>query len=253
MLIRISMVLALAAAAACAPVVTHGPRVEPGGAFMSTVGVPRPFCTRNAHDECNGEMVPTWGLGARYGWAPRGPGGVGVLAGVTVPLLDPLGTELDGYLQAPAPGAWVYGGGALSSARHLLPYAQLGRVPAGATGWYLMLGYAHLFADPSLPLNDEEYTDRMSRPPRFWAPGAGVQTHFRNGRYTVYAQGAFGSYVRRSVVNGPPAAPDGPPTADTVDTRKPVRTLMVGVAWEVSFGDLRLPGRPFPPPVRERR
>jgi hypothetical protein len=89
----------------------------------------------------------------------------------------------------------------------------------------------------------------MLRAPRWFAPGAGARLNFRGVRWTVYASGAFGSYVGRTI--SLEFVPDGM-EVDTVDTHRRVSTLMIGVAWEAPFRDPRrrvpVPDR-RPPPV----
>ncbi|HET7462038.1 MAG TPA: hypothetical protein VFJ82_12355 [Longimicrobium sp.] len=243
-------IVALVPLFACAPVVTHGPRVEPGAELMMTLGGPRPFCGSNTDTECNAGLIPTWGAGVRYGFTPDGPAGVAALAGLSVPIADPLGTEVDGFVQAPSSGVWAWGGGALWSPRHLMPYAQVGQMPpGGGPGWYLTLGYAHLYRDPSLAVDQEDTDgDVMARPPRYWAPGAAVRTRRGGSSLTFYVQGAFGSYLRRD-------AYFDPATNRYVDedVRKPVRTVLFGATWAIGFGDIHFPhpsGPPrTPPPI----
>ncbi|MFL5382273.1 MAG: hypothetical protein ACJ8GN_07135 [Longimicrobiaceae bacterium] len=243
---------ALPALFACAPAVTHGPRVEPGPSLVMTGGVPRPLC--DEWSDCHGGVTPTFGAGVRYGRVPRDAGAPAWMAGLTVPVFDPAAVELDGFVQAPSPGAWVWGGGALASVRHLMPYAEVGRMPAGGgDGWYLSAGYAHLFRDPTADIGpDETDSESMARPPRFWSPGAGARVNFRGVRWTVFANGSFGSYLKRTLVFGPGAPESPPPPPDTVRTRVPIRTLMLGIAWEVPFrdADRHAPPRPrrVPPP-----
>ena len=245
---------ALPALFACAPAVTHGPRVEPGPSLVMTGGVPRPLCEE--WSECHGGVTPTFGAGVRYGRVPRDAGAPAWMAGFTVPVFDPVAVELDGFVQAPSPGTWVGGGGVLASVRHLMPYAQVGRMPAGGgDGWYLSAGYAHLFRDPTVDigLDDDVGGGEMARPPRYWSPGAGARVNLRGVRWTVFANGSFGSFMKRTLVFDGPAAPElPPPPPDTVDTRVNIRTLVLGITWEVPFREVARPGaaRPRrPPPV----
>jgi len=243
---------------ACAPVVTHGPRVEPGPALMMTGGMPRPLCENDS--DCSSGATPTFGAGVRYGIVPEREGAAPVLFGLTVPIFDVVATELDAYVQAPSTGAWASGVGALVSTRHLMPYVEAGRMPpGGGDGWYLSAGYAHLFQDPSTEFMEEPFGDEMARPPRWFAPGAGARINFRGVRWTVFASGAFGSYVNRTIT--PQYIPDGGLVTDIVVTRRNVRTLMLGITWEVPFRDpvrrrtpspVRRPP-PVPGPVPEPR
>jgi hypothetical protein len=234
---------ALPALFACAPAVTHGPRVEPGASLMMTGGMPRPLCAQST--DCSAGATPTFGAGVRYGFVPRSAGGAPVLVGLTVPVFDVLATELDAFVQAPSTSAWAWGGGALASTRHLMPYAEVGRMPAGGgDGWYLSAGYAHLFQDPTELGPDEAFGESMARPPRWFAPGAGARVNLRGVRWTVFANGAFGSYVKRTVTAM--YIPDGM-TTDTLDTRERVSTLMLGITWEVPFREVGR--RRVPPPA----
>lgn len=233
---------------ACAPVVTHGPRVNPGAEMVMTLGAPRPFCGSNTDTECNAGLTPMWGAGVRYGFVPSDPAGVAALAGLSLPIADPLGTELDVFVQGPSPGVWAFGAGALWSPRHLMPYAQVGQLPpGGGSGWYLTAGYAHLYRDPTVGVDQSDDDGRvMVQPPRYFAPGAAVRLARNDGSaYTFYLQGAFGSYVDREQQFAP-----GDPVY--LEVRKPVRTVLFGVVMAVEFGSLRLPGpqrRPTPPPI----
>ena len=237
---------------ACAPVVTHGPRVNPGAEMVMTLGAPRPFCGSNTGTECNAGLTPMWGAGVRYGFVPQNPAGVAAMAGLSLPIADPLGTELDAFVQGPSPGVWAFGGGALWSPRHLMPYAQIGQLPAdGGSGWYLTAGYAHLYRDPEVGVDQsDDDGEVMVQPPRYFAPGAAVRISRRDGSaYTFFLQGAFGHYVER-VQQFAPVGPDDPPVYENV--RKPVRTVLFGVAWAVDFGSIRFPARgpgPTRPPI----
>jgi hypothetical protein len=237
----------LAALDACAPAVTHGPRVEPGPALFATMGAPRPLCRAANASDCTADLVPTWGLGARYGHVPDNPAAPALLAGVTLPIFDLPGAELDAFVQLPSGGDWVGGAGALTSARHLMPYAQVGQLPrSGGPGWYASLAYARLFQDPGEMLGSgDSARATMARPPRFWAPGVGVRARHGRTRYTVFVNAALGSWRRRSFVIAPTV--EGGSGESEVITREPVRTLMLGITWERAFADLGFPRRMLPP------
>ncbi|HKP75756.1 MAG TPA: hypothetical protein VJT67_09465 [Longimicrobiaceae bacterium] len=242
------LLITLLGLAACAPAVYHGPRVEPGATAMMTGGIPRPLCVHRS--DCHGGVTPTFGAGVRYGWITRQSAGPAYQLGALVPLWDPVGLELDGFVQAPSPRSWVGGAGMMASVRHLMPYAELGHLPlGGGDGWYLSAGYAHLFHDPTLAFSpDGDGGERMARPPRYWSPGAGARVNIRGVRYTVFANGSFGSYVRQTLVFNSPEAADAPAAVDSVRQRIPIRTLVLGLTWEMPFRKL---GRPrFPPPRR---
>jgi len=248
-MLRRFAVAAFPALFACAPVVTHGPRVEPGLSLTLTGGIPRTLCST----DCIAGVIPTFGAGARYGWAAEAPGRPSFQLGALVPIWDPVALELDPFVQAPTRDAWAFGVGALASARHLLPYVEVGKLPPGGEGWYLSLGHAWLFADPTRLVGIEpgEGELGMAQPPRFWAPGVGVRLVREEGSsMTLYANASLGSYVDREAQY----APGGPPQPMPVDVRKPVRVLMVGATADFTsraFRRMRLPPsrpRPLPPP-----
>ena len=89
---HLSFLPVLLALAACAPAVTHGPRVDRGVILTATGGAPRPLC---ATGECVGGLVPTLGGGVRAGWVPNDGSKPAFQLGATVPLMDPLGLEID--------------------------------------------------------------------------------------------------------------------------------------------------------------
>lgn len=232
---------------ACAPAVTHGPRVERGLALVATGGIPRTLCAA----DCTAGVIPTLGAGARYGWVPGDPARPSYQLGALVPVWDPVGFELDGFVQAPSRDAWAYGAGSLVSSRHLVPYVEIGNLPAaGGEGWYLSLARAWLFADPTRLVGSRpgEGEFGMAQPPRFWSPGGGVRLARDDGNLTFFANASLGSYVDREA-----RYPSGDATQPVgVDVRKPVRVLIVGLAADLAprgFRRLRLPpSRPVPVP-----
>lgn len=240
--------LVLAAAAACAPAVTHSPRVEPGPTFHVTAGTPRPLCDTG----CSAEMIPTLGGGFRYGWVPEDPRKPSVMLGATVPIFDPVTPEVDTYLQAPSTGTWVAGVGTLWSPRHIVPYVQVGPVAKGRGGWYLTGGYSWLLRDPNTFawIDQESSGSRMARPPRFWSPGFGYRTVVEGRRFNVFVNGALGSWVERQITFRPPPGNPGPtpePVTDTVNVDRRVRSLFAGMSLEVPIGDPPVRARPLPP------
>jgi hypothetical protein len=245
MRLRLPLLL-LPALFACAPAVTHGPRVERGLSLNVTGGLPRTLC----RTDCIAGVIPTFGAGARYGWVADAPGRPSYQLGALVPIWDPVGFELDPFVQAPARGAWAYGAGSLVSARHLVPYVEVGNMPPRGDGWYLSLAHAWLFADPTelVGTDPSEGEFGMARPPRFWAPGVGFRMVRDEGRsVTFYANASLGSYVDREAryVGG------DPPQSVPVEVRKPVRVLMIGATAEITsraFRRMRFPpSRPRPP------
>jgi len=241
-----SLLLFLPALFACAPAVTHGPRVEPGLSITLTGGIPRTLCTT----DCIAGVIPTMGAGARFGWVADAPGRASFQLGALVPLWDPVSLELDPFVQAPTRSAWAFGAGSLVSPRHLVPYVEVGKMPPGGEGWYLSLAHAWLFADPTELLGSDPDGSEggMARPPRYWAPGAGVRLVSEEGSsVTFWANASFGSYVDRE----PTYFTGDPPQTVQTEVRKPVRVLTIGASADVTsraFRRMRIPSRPQPPP-----
>ena len=124
---------------ACAPMVTHAPRVDPGLTGVLTLGVPRDLCDSS----CTMDLIPQYGFGMRYGRAPSG-NRPGYSLGATLSL-GLISSEADIYLQAPLPSErWAAGAGVLAAQTHLMPYVQVGRSRADGSGWYTTQGLAVL-------------------------------------------------------------------------------------------------------------
>lgn len=88
--------LALACAAACAPIVTHGPRVERGARFTLTAGASYSPCDTLT---CDLELLPQAALGVRGGRpATESRAGLSVGTNLSVNLFS---SDLDVYVQAP--------------------------------------------------------------------------------------------------------------------------------------------------------
>ncbi|HEX8905065.1 MAG TPA: hypothetical protein VF771_09510 [Longimicrobiaceae bacterium] len=233
---RIALV-ALPALFACAPVVTHGPRVEPGTTVTGNFGVPALECGKG--NGCNTGIAPSFSFGVRRGWVPDSARAPSFLLGLSLPVFDPVAPELDAYVQAPAPGMFAAGAGALASPHHVEPYVEAGFSRPNGDGWFATAGYAWLFADPrSYILNEQP---RMKEPPRYWAPGVGFHGHVLGRNLTAYASGALGRYVDRELAS----TPDG--RTDTTIVRKNVRMLVIGVSGQLDPG--RIWPLPFPPPI----
>jgi hypothetical protein len=241
---RAGPLAALLAAGACMPLVTHGPRVEPGVRTSSTIGVPQLLCDTPCDDA---RMIPRMGVGVRHGWVPSDPNQPAFLAGLSFAGFDLLAPELDLYAQGPGrQGAFAYGGGALVSPRHLMPYVQLGADAPNRPAFYVTAGYAWLLQRPEYyfegPPDEPGY-----RHPRFWAPSAHLKLPFppAEAAVEVYAQGAIGHYHAQvtDVVTGA-----------YTSVRRPIRLLSLGVTLHQrapergQFPGRRRPPR-FPPPL----
>jgi hypothetical protein len=234
MIMRFSAIVPLACAAACAPVVTHSPRVEPGITVFGTMGGSRSFCSL---DECETILIPQLGGGARYGRAATDS-----TPGFSVGFTSSIGfvsSEVDLYVQAPASLGLDAGAGVLAGGSHAMPYVQLGRMLPDGSGWYTTQGFAFL-AERDVALGIDDPQVRVT--PRYWAPAIAYRTRGQYGVH-VYASGAFGSArVVKESYDG-----SDPPTE-----REPVRAVLVGVVFEMQTSprpdNVPPARRPVPPP-----
>lgn len=234
--------LAAACTAACAPVVTHGPRVEQGLTFYGTAGGERSLCDRQT---CDTSLVPQQGAGVRYGRAASGSA-PGLSAGLTVSTAL-MSSELDLYVQAPAsPAGLDLGAGVLAAGTHAMPYVQAGRMQADGSGWYTTQGFAFLGSRPahwSLSVEGGASEERVA--PRYWAPTLAYRTR---GRYGVhfYLTGAFGTARAKKYRGEEPGFRT---------ERQPVRAVMMGMVFDVQPAprprSLSPSPSPAPAPVAE--
>jgi hypothetical protein len=231
MFMKACSALLLASAAACAPIVTHGPRVEQGFTAYVTMGAGKSLCSP---ETCETILVPQLGAGVRYGWAAT-DSTLGFSAGFTysAPVVS---SELDLYVQAPgSPLGLDAGAGVLAAGTHAMPYVQLGRMRPNGSGWYTTQGYAFLARrqiDIVLADNYEQVE------PRYWAPTVAYRTGGHYGLH-FYVTGAFGT-----------AGKYDPNQPDVRTGRQPVRTVMTGVVFDVGRARPRRLGPPTPRPIR---
>lgn len=133
--------------AACTPLVSHGPRVQPGLWSGTTGGLGiGPGLEAEVETPLGGYPVRTSnGWFARYGFTGEGAPVEGVLIGVHLPWAIPLSIvhpELDVYGQYTHSSSPVQAGsGLLASPSYLMPYAQLG-VDIGNSELYTTQGLA---------------------------------------------------------------------------------------------------------------
>lgn len=223
--------------AACAPVVAHGPRVQPGAQAVLTTGMARSLCDSG----CQVDVIPQVAAGLSRGWAATETR-PGVSLGGKLAFLSP---EFDGYVQAPT--GWTRtldaGAGVVVGAEHTMPYLQLGRMRADGSGWYTTQGFVwgarrearqFRYRDPD---RDEEGPELAA--PRYWSPTLAVRTAGRDGVH-LYLSGAFGwakTWDWDYDVDQAPR-PAG---------RQPVRALILGVVFEREAP--RLGGRAADPPL----
>jgi hypothetical protein len=223
MFMKACSALLLATAAACAPIVTHSPRVQNGFSFHGTAGGTRHLCERS---DCDTKLAPQHGAGIRYGRAATAAA-PGMSAGLTVSTFI-LSSELDVYVQAPASLSRLdAGAGVLLAGTHGMPYVQAGRMKLDGSGWYTTQGFAFLSRRTMHLSIDDAGVEQVQ--PRYWAPTIAYRAR---GQYGVhfYATGAFGT-ARATKYRG-----DEPGTRVE---RQPVRAVMMGIAFDV---------QPAPPP-----
>lgn len=126
----------MVSSAACAPMVTHGPRVEQGLIFYGTTGGARSLCTRPT---CDTQLVPQQVAGERCGRAATAST-PGLSAGLTRSTAL-VSSVLDLYVQAPTSLASLHlGAGLLAGRTHAMPCVQAGRMKPDGSGWYATQG-----------------------------------------------------------------------------------------------------------------
>jgi hypothetical protein len=216
---RMAPALVSAALAACAPVLTHGPRVEPGLFVGGTAGL---LLTRDTALSPH-VLGPQWVPYARYGLAGKPGGAAGSLAlalgsGPESPV------EVDAYVQLPSGGSqWAYGAGVVASPALTMPYAQVGKSLSRAYEVYTTQAFVHRrdFNERQVVLLESAPTEVR---PRYWAPTLAIRR--RSGRWggSLQVTGAFGRYDERQ------RDPGGPPG----ETRsRPLRAVTTSVTSEI--------------------
>jgi hypothetical protein len=190
--------LVAAALAACAPVLTHGPRVEPGLFVGGTGGLLLTRDTALAPDV----VTPQWVPYARYGLAGK-PGGVAGSLALAWGSSAESPVEADLYVQLPSGGSeWAYGAGVVASTALVMPYAQIGKTFGRGYEAYATQAFVRRndFNDRQVYLVD--YAPTVVRP-RYWAPTVALRR--REGALGVSLQvtGAFGRYEERVRDSGP--------------------------------------------------
>jgi hypothetical protein len=216
MFLKVCSALLLACAAACAPMVTHTPRVEEGLSIFGTAGGGRRLCDSVG---CDTQLMPQQGLGVRYGQAATATR-PGVSAAVTFSTAV-VSSELDLYIQAPTAVGLDVGLGVLTAFTHDMPYVQVGQIREDGSGWYTTQGYAFLSSRPpqwTLDFDRGIAADEVA--PRYWAPTVAYRTRGRPGVH-VYLSGAFGSAKTVVYSEEPQTTP-----------RQPVRVLMMGIVFD---------------------
>jgi|GEM_PF-2105233 len=235
---RVVPLLALGWAAACAPVVAHGPRVEGGTSIMVTGGGGLSACDSLT---CELELLPQAALGVRTGRAAgETRPGLAVGANLSINLLS---SELDLYAQAPTSFMPAdAGAGVLLSAMHVMPYVQIGRMRDDGSGFYTTQGFAWMTRRPTdYSLFGERRAgapDEMR--PSYWSPAVAYRTRGRRAMH-LYVAGAFG---RAAEYRWPQESEGDMVRGGT----QPVRMVMAGVVFQGLPADLlpRIPAFPYP-------
>ncbi|HEX2207724.1 MAG TPA: hypothetical protein VHG93_08575 [Longimicrobium sp.] len=194
MTLRVLAVLLVASAAACAPMVTHGPRVQPGFTAAATTGGSRALCDT----ACELDLTPQVAVGVSRGWpATETRPGFSVGANVSV-----FSSDVDAYVQAPTgwTGALQAGAGGLVGIGHAMPYVQLGRMRQDGSGWYTTQGFVWMYRrearNDGLLMDPGEVDPERVGPdfvaPVYWAPTLAFPGGGETG-VTLYVSGAFGT------------------------------------------------------------
>lgn len=181
---------------ACAPVLSHGPRVEPGLFAGGTAGLLPTQDSATAPEI----LTPAWTSYLRYGFTGKTGGAAGSLA-----LSVGNGIEGDVYLQLPPRGEWAYGAGTMASRGYVMPYVQFGRSFLHGHEVYTTQAY----------VRREDFNGRLGLDagpsevrPRYWASSLAIRQRRGALGASLEVTGAFGHYDERAigVGNGPPPA-----------------------------------------------
>jgi hypothetical protein len=190
--------LVAAALAACAPVLTHGPRVEPGLFLGGTGGLLLTRDTALAPDV----VAPQWAPYARYGLAGK-PGGVAGSLGLALGSSPESPVEADAYIQLPSGDTdWAYGTGVVASPALAMPYVQVGK--SFARGYEVYATQAFVRRDD---YNDRQVYLLETAPtevrPRYWATTVALRRRDGPLGFSLQLTGAFGRYDERVRDSGP--------------------------------------------------
>jgi hypothetical protein len=215
---RIAALSLLCAPVACAPIVTHGPRPEPGLQVVATGGIALPLCDGT----CEMMLMNQIGFGARYG-RPAEEGKPGYSVGGTVSM-GGISSEVDLYVQAPTATLpqWDAGAGILLSPAHVMPYIQLGQMRASGSGIYTTHGFVWMAERGDFIWMDAEGGTEVT--PRFLSSTVAYRFAHRGGAVHLYLSGALGS-MRMRDSSPRPFEPPPPATA-------PVRFITGGITLE---------------------
>lgn len=232
---RRALCAVLLALAGCAPVVTHGARVEPGLYVGSTAGI----IVAGDSSEAPDVVTPEWAPYARYGFVGR-PGGMAGSIGVAVEPEAAFGLEGDAYLQLPSSDPrWAYGAGVMGSGNVVMPYVQLGRSFTRGYEAYTTQAWVH-----RRNFNDKNFgLDPSSRVrPRYWAPTLALRRRDGALGLSLQVTGALGRFDETSYDSA---------RGGMVTRSQPLRAVTTSVAADLDVARfvsdvLRVTRRPIP-------
>lgn len=214
---RISALLLLCVPAACAPIVTHGPRPQRGLALTVTGGIPYPLCDV----ECEIALFNQIGVGARYG-RPAENGKPGYSIGGTLSA-GVVSSELDVYVHAPTSPEWDVGAGILVAPWHVMPYVQLGQMRANGSGVYTTHGFVWMAERTDVIWMDAEPSFKVT--PRYVSSTVAYRlAQPGGGAIHAYLSGSLGGMGIRDEYRRP-GEPPLPKSA-------PLRFIMAGFTIE---------------------
>jgi hypothetical protein len=210
--------LPLALLNACAPVLTHGPRVEPGLYLGYTAGLTVAGDSLETPDV----VTPEWLPYARYGFRGRPGGLAGSLALSPVPDVETT-VQGDAYLQLPSRDPrWAYGAGVMGSRRFVMPYLQLGRRFSRGNEVYTTQAWVRRKDFMDTDIFDESDTGEAR--PRYWAPTLALRRRDGATGLSLQVTGAFGRYDHRTYDSA---------SAGPVTRSRPVRAVTTSVTADV--------------------
>lgn len=236
-----TLLLALLAAPACAPVVMHPPRTDPGVFMGWTIGVAAP-----SDSVLRLAMLPLATPYLRV--ADRADNGWGGSATMAFNLGAVAGVQGDAYVEVPSRASgWAHGAGLTLGGNFAMPYVQIGRQDTLGSGWYTTHSYTLRGFQPESGALFDGGSGGDVRP-RYWTSTITARRARRYEAVEAYASLSLGSYTRRTFAYHAGGA-------DTALHTRPMWTATLGVSVEAELTRLArdislpgFPGRPRRPP-----
>lgn len=225
---------------ACAPMVTHPPRVDPGVYVGITTGLVLP-----SDSALRLAMTPMTAPYVRYG--DRLDNGWGLSGTVAASFGARHGFQGDLYAEVPSrtPG-WVHGAGLVTAGNYTMPYVQVGRQDSTGSGWYTTHGYAWRGFQESTG-NLFSTSDQVR--PRHWTSTLTGRRERRGRAFEAYLSASVGSFDQREYEYFEDRT-------DTMVVNRAMWSVAIGLTTESSLSRLfrgypgpRYPPRPPQPPV----